>query len=326
MFTQISAIISQVGAIISTFCKLGLAIAVMFGMVTPPATAEPIEFNDSENVKMSAVFLADTHIRDTGFSEYYLQNAFKDIANSEETFDAFVLVGDVSEFGDKISYDIAWSTIENYCPIEKVLLVSGNHDIRLDYAGQTQMFREKQSEYLGVEIEKAYYSYDVNGYTFIVLGSDEWQFEKMTLSSEQLAFVESELARATQNGKPAFVVCHEPLENTHGLPDVWKNGGIGEQSDELLAILTKYKNVFYLNGHLHDGVYENSLEVLNEENGVYSVNLPAYGKVNDYGELLQAGLGTYMEVYENEVVFTVRDFKQGEMLDGYTRSFALVNS
>lgn len=324
MFSQISAIASQVGVIITTFCKLGLAIAVMFGMVAPPSTAEPIEFKDSENVKMSAVFFSDTHVRDTGFSEYFLQNGFKDIENSEEAFDAFVLVGDVSEFGDKVSYDIAWNTIENYCPVQTVMLVTGNHDIRLDYDGQTEMFREKQSEYLGTEIEKPYYSYDVNGYTFIVLGSDEWQFEKMTLSAEQLSFVDSELARATENGKPAFVVCHEPLENTHGLPEVWKNGGIGEQSDELFAVLTKYKNVFYLNGHLHDGVYERSLEVLNEENGVYSVNLPAFGKANDYGEILQSGLGTYMEVYENEVVFTARDFKQGKALDGYTRSFTLV--
>ncbi len=324
MFTQISAIVSQLSAIVSTFCRLGLSIAILFGMVTPPATTSPIEFKDSENVKMSAVLFADSHIRDTGFSEYFFQNAFKDIENSEETFDAFVLAGDITEFGDAASYEITWNVIENYCPIETVLLATGNHDIRLAYEKQTSMIMNKQSEYFEAEIDKAYYSYDVNGYTFVVMGSDEWQLEKAIISDEQLSFLDSELSRATKNGKPAFVVCHQPLANTHGLPEVWKNGDIGEQSDEIFEILTKYKNVFYINGHLHDGVYEKSLEVLSEENGVYSINLPAYGKVNDYGIYLQSGLGTYMEVYDDEVVFTARDFKQGEALDGYTRSFTLV--
>ncbi len=324
MLSQISSIISQLGVIISTFCRLGLTIAIMFGMVAPPSTAEPIEFKDSANVKMSAVLFADSHIRDTGFSEYFFQNAFKDIENSEEDFDAFVLAGDITEFGDMASYEITWNVIENYCPIETVMLATGNHDIRLAYEKQTSMIMNKQSEYFATEIEKPYYSYDVNGYTFVVMGSDEWQLEKATISDEQLSFLDSELSRATENGKPAFVVCHQPLENTHGLPEVWQNGGIGEQSDEVLAILTKYKNVFFINGHLHDGVCEKSLEVLSEENGVYSINLPAYGKENDYGKYLQPGLGTYMEVYDSEVVFTARDFRQGKALEGYTRSFTLV--
>ena len=95
-------------------------------------------------------------------------------------------------------------------------------------------------------------------------------------------------------------------------------------ADTKEAVLEKYKNVFYINGHLHDGVYENSLEVLNEENGVYSINLPAYGRENDYGEFLQDGLGTYVEVYDDEVIFTARDFKAGKSLEGYTKTFELV--
>lgn len=324
MMTDIILIIKQIQAIILSLCQLGLVFATGFGMVGEPSTADPIVFKDSNNVQMSAVLLADTHIRNTAFSEYFLNCGLQDINNSEEEFDALVIAGDLTEFGDSDSYDILWNSLESFSVAEKTLLATGNHDIRLAYEKMLGIINGKASEYIGEEIETAYYSYDVNGYTFIVINSDEWQLEKAVISDKQLAFIDSELARATKDGKPAFVICHQPLENTHGIPEVWENGGIGAQSDKVLEVLTKYKNVFYINGHLHDGVYEKSLEVLSEENAVYSVNLPAFGRENDYGAYLQSGLGTYVEVYEDEVVFTARDFVKGEMLDNYSRSFTLV--
>ena len=155
------------------------------------------------------------------------------------------------------------------------------------------------------------------------MNSDAWQLEKAVISDEQLEFLDSELERGTKDGKPAFVICHQPLTDTHGLPEVWENGDLGKDSPEVRAVMTKYKNVFYLNGHLHDGVYERSLEVLDEENGVYSINLPAYGPENDYGKYLQPGLGDYVEVYDDRVVFTARDFAAGKSLEGYTKTFEL---
>ena len=199
------------------------------------------------------------------------------------------------------------------------MLATGNHDIRLAYESQTKILMDKNSEYLGIEIDKPYYSYEVKGYKFIVMGSDEWQLEKAVISDEQLAFIDSELEAA--NGKPAFVICHQPLADTHGLPEVWKNGDLGEDSAAVKAVLMKHSNVFYLNGHLHDGVYEKSLEVFDAEKGVYSINLPSYGKENDYGKFLQNGLGVYVELYDDSVVFTARDFARGENLEGCTYTF-----
>ena len=177
----------------------------------------------------------------------------------------------------------------------------------------------KNSENLGIEIDKPYFSYEVKGYKFIVMGSDTWEFEKAGISQEQLDFIDSELAAA--NGKPSFVVCHQPLANTHGLPEVWKNGDLGKDSEAVKAVLMKHSNVFYLNGHLHDGVYEKSLEVFDAEKGVYSINLPSFGKDNDYGKFAQTGLGTYVELYDDCVVFTARDFARGENLEGCTYTF-----
>lgn len=302
-----------------------LSLCLAFGLIMGPSTETPIEFQDSEECRLSFVALADTHVRDTKINNFYLESGLEDMANTDEEFDALVIAGDLSEFGDSYSYNVLWEKLEASLFADKpILLATGNHDIRLAYEKQTRMIMDKAGEYLDMVIEKPYYSYDVDGYTFIVLGSDAWQLEKAVISEEQLAFLDSELARGTQEGKPVFVICHQSLADTHGLPEVWENGDLGEDSAEVRDILTKYENVFYINGHLHDGVYENSLEIFDEEKGVYSINLPAYGRENDYGKFLQSGLGAFVEVYDDSVVFTARDFCAGETLENMTYTFELV--
>lgn len=324
MVANISAIINNVIGIFHQLMEIVLSLCLSFGLITGPSTENPIEFQNGEECKLSFVALADTHVRDTKINNFYLESGLQDMANTEEEFDALVIAGDLSEFGDSYSYNVLWEKLEASLFADKpILLATGNHDIRLAYEKQTRMIMDKAGEYLDMVIEKPYYSYDVEGYTFIVLGSDAWQLEKAVISDEQLAFLDSELARGTQEGKPVFVICHQSLSETHGLPEVWENGDLGEDSAEVREILTKYQNVFYISGHLHDGVYENSLEIFDEEKGVYSINLPAYGRENDYGKYLQPGLGAFVEVYEDSVVFTARDFREGEELEGMTYTFNL---
>lgn len=320
---EIPVIFNQALAILNGVMEALLSVLLAFGVMTGPSVDEPITLADEENVRLTAVALADTHIRPTGISPYRFGCVMEDIENSGIDFDALVIAGDLSELGDDISYGLLWEELDEV-QTENIILATGNHDYRVLYEQRTREILEKTEEYLETEIENNYYSYDINGYTFIVMNSEARIFEKEFISDKQLEFIDSELARATKDGKPAFVINHEPLKDTHGLPEVWKNGDMGEQSEQVRAILEKYKNVFYLNGHLHDGVCEKSLEVLNEENGVYSINLPACGKENDYGKYLQPGLGVYFEVYDDEVIFTARDFLAGEELDGYSRSFELV--
>ena len=324
MLANISAIISSVIEIFHLIMDIVLALCLGTGLITGPSTAEPIEFQNGEECLMSFVALADTHTRETKINTFLLECGLQDMSNTDEEFDALVIAGDLTEFGDGISYNALWDKLDASIFADKpILLATGNHDIRLAYENQTKMIMEKAGEYLDLVIEKPYYSYDVEGYTFIVMGSDEWQLEKAVISDEQLAFLDAELERATKDGKPAFVICHQPLADTHGLPEVWKNGDLGEDSAAVYDILTKYKNVFFLNGHLHDGIYENSLEVFDWDKGVYSINLPAYGRENDYGAFLQPGLGAYVEVYDDRVVFTARDFQSGDALEGMTYTFEL---
>lgn len=319
---MLSSLLGSLLGIITNILTIVYAFTGLFGGTIQLSTENPIKLVDPDNCKMSFVAFADTHIRDTAFQPHLFENGLADIDNAETPFDALVIAGDLSEFGDGPSYDVTWEKLANSEIGKKpVMLATGNHDIRLAYEYQTDLVMNKASEYLGIEIDKPYYSYEVKGYKFVVLGSDEWQFEKAVISDEQLTFLDAELAEA--NGQPSFVICHQPLANTHGLPEVWKNGDLGEDSEALKAVLMKHSNVFYLNGHLHDGVYEKSLEVFDAEKGVYSINLPAFGKDNDYGKFAQTGLGTYVEVYADKVIFTPRDFARGAALEDYTYTFEI---
>ena len=323
-FQDISMIIENVYQILQQVFSIALAIGVTFGLITGPSKEDTAKFQDSASCEMAFVALADTHVRDTGINPYYIENGFEDMAAAQGEFDALVIAGDISELGDGYSYDMFWDKIDNSIFSAKpVLLATGNHDIRILYNQRTQQIINKTEEHIGKEIDNPYYSYDVEGYTFIVLGSDRQLFEKSKISAAQLSFLDSELERGTREGKPVFVICHQPLADTHGLPEVWENGDLGEDSEKVKQVLLKYENVFFLNGHLHDGVYEKSLEVFDEQKGVYSINLPAYGKENDYGEFRQQGLGVYVETYSDRVVFTARDFFKGESLEGYTYTFYL---
>lgn len=308
----------------SIFATINSMLFIVYSLFTPaPSTADPITFKDTDSVNMSFVVYADPQIMPLGYHQVYLENGFEDIKNSGLNFDAFVVAGDLTENGDKGSYDIYFECMEN-SGMNNIVLATGNHDLRINYNYNLSMIMGKVEEYLGVATEKPYYSYYVKGYTFIVLGSEKMLADEAYISDEQLAFLDSELARATQDGKPAFVVCHQPLTYTHGTPTTaFGNGDLGDQSPQVREILEKYTNVFFLTGHLHDGVSEKSLEVLNAENGVYSLNLPAYGRPNEVGEFRQMGLGTYAEVYDDEIIFTARDFVKGENLEGMTMSFTL---
>lgn len=280
----------------------------------------PITFEDSDNVKLSMAIIADTHLPNREAAEANLNNTFKDLANSKESFDAFMLAGDIADYGTNNEYERFFRVLDNQKVTKNIFVTMGNHDARLFFKKNTKIVREKTEEYLNIDTKgKIYFSYDIKGYTFIVLCTEKRILEKAYISPEQIAFLDSELQRATKDGKPVFVMCHQPFAETHGLPEVWKTGDMGEQNDEVRAVMEKYSNVFFINGHLHGGIFEKLPETLNEEKGVYSISIPGYRKENNFG-ITDAGVGYYCEVYEDRVIFKARNFLKGEYVTGeYTR-------
>ena len=226
-----------------------------------------------------------------------------------------------------------------YSPSENILFAIGNHDtwggdygVRVGLS-QERLFRYSK-EIADRDIDKVYYSTKINGYTFIVLGSED-DGENAYISETQLAWLEDELEKASADNLPIFVVLHQPINLTHGLPDTWGigepteiTGGIGVQSAQVEAILQQYKNIFYISGHIHNSVTNtqtaalHGYESVESYGNITSVNLPAYSYKNSLLET-EKGLGFVFEVYDDEVVIRTRSFTNGIWLPQYTYTIPL---
>lgn len=285
---------------------------------------EPIKFIDSDNIKVSFATIADTHLINKESATVNLNNFFEDIGNSESKIDAVLMAGDLTEYGRKCEYERFFNVFDKYKNAFKLFVTMGNHDVRFQYGRNQKIIMKKAEEYLNIKTNgKSFYSYDINGYTFIVIGTEKRVLEKAHITQEQIEFLDKEIKRGTEGNKPVFIMCHQAFAETHGLPEVWKTGDMGEQSDLVRAVMEKYKNVFFINGHLHGGIFEKTFEVLNKENNVYSLSVPGYRKENNFG-ITDCGVGYYGEVYNDKVIFTARNFVKGENVTGDSEYIQIV--
>ncbi|MBQ8026859.1 MAG: metallophosphoesterase, partial [Clostridia bacterium] len=264
------------------YAKQIKAMSPKYDVIYKVAKDDPIVFEDSANVKLSAAIIADTHLPNREAAEANLGNAFEDLSNSKEKFDAFMFAGDIADYGLNSEYERFFRPLDSQKVVPNMLITLGNHDARFFFKKNSRIVMDKVDKYLNIKTNgRTYYSYDVKGYTFVVMCTEKRVLEKAYISKEQMDFIDKELERGTKDGKPAFLMCHQPFANTHGLPEVWETGDLGEQNDEVRAIVEKQKNVFFINGHLHGGVCDKVFETVNEENGVYSISVPGYRKENN---------------------------------------------
>lgn len=304
---------------IDKYVKQIKAMSPKYDVIYEHSKDEPITFEDSENVLLSMAAIADTHLPNRVSAEKNLSNTFEDLANSKEKIDAFLMAGDIADYGTNNEYERFFRVLDKQDAVKNIFVTMGNHDARFFFKKNSKIIIGKIKDYLNIQTGKIYYSYDIKGYTFIVLCTEKRILEKAYISKEQIDFLDKELARGTKDGKPVFVMCHQPFAETHGLPEVWKTGDMGEQNDEVRAVMEKYKNVFFINGHLHGGVFEKVAETINEENGVWSLSVPGYRKENNFG-ITDCGVGYYGEVYADRVIFKARNFLTGKNVQGdYTR-------
>lgn len=303
-----------------------MSVLTFFGNITSPSKLTPIDNPESEAVLATVVALADTQLCNYNPSrEPFLIEASEDIKNSAVPVDALLIAGDVAENGCQSEYDRVYEDLKD-CGVSRYIFCTGNHDIRL------REFKQSQERFFallnklndaGHQQNNTYYSTDVNGFRFIVIGSDKTKFEDAYISEKQLEFLNSELKNATKDGKPAFVLCHYPLKDTHGLPDTWSNslwesGSIGKQNDRVANILNRYDNVFFITGHLHTGFGQYTYQSLGNAHGI---NLPSLGIKNKDGDCNERGIGYIIQIFGNKVVFRARNFATGEYLTDYDRQF-----
>lgn len=276
----------------------------------------------ADDMKMNVALISDTHIDERlPLGKFNLKRAFVDMSKNPVRNDAVVVSGDLTNYGDEESIIQFFEILTKNNPADNSVIAMGNHDIGhvsdLGFTNQEakDWFLKHHNKYLGTDFKHNYYSFDIKDYKFIVLCDDcedSWDF--FEIYDEQLNFLDRELSKARRSGLPTFVVCHEPLVGVNGQPEVWEDGAMDAKSSEKIQkILEKYKNVFYISGHMHEGINGELTKSLRgfscveTINGVNYISLPSYGLVNRDG-FFWNGLGMQMEVYGDRVVFRARSY------------------
>ncbi|MCR5690292.1 MAG: metallophosphoesterase [Clostridiales bacterium] len=281
-----------------------------------------------EGVRLLCVITTDNHIDakhsvSPGIPLWFNGKALKDSQQSKAPVDVFLTIGDTTSRGSVENWELVKGLFAKYRPAKQVLLTVGNHDLWADGG-----FEEALKNYLdysnlicGTDHEKTWFSHTVNGYKLIFLGNTTDAGCEAHLGREQIEWLKAELDAA--EGRPAFVFCHQSLNRKHGLPVTWDasgksedplDGGLGEESDEVEAILKAHKNVFYFSGHSHMGIggenclKENGYSSFENDGGVELVNLPSMACGNHHGEDKSTGVGCVLEVYDDRVVLRPRNF------------------
>lgn len=273
-----------------------------------------------DDIQLNVAMISDTHIDERlPLGQLMLASGLEDMSRNQTPNDAVLIAGDMTNYGNIEAVEVFYNVMKKHSPYAQWVIAPGNHDIGhvedFTHDEARQWLIDLYNGYTGEETDKIYYSKDIKGYTFIVLcdeSEDNW--DSCDIYDEQIAFLDSELQRATAEGKPAFVVCHWPVEGTNGQPIIYEDSGLdGEYSQKVQATLEKYENVFFISGHMHAGINGRLVKeafgfsCVETINGVTYVNLPTYDLVNRYG-IPWNGMGMQMEVYENEVVFRARRY------------------
>lgn len=317
--------------------SLLMSFLVGIGAIVTPGTDDLItQINDDANLKF--VVTGDPQVCSYNPSrEANLIESSRDLSNSQIVLDAFVMAGDIAENGLQAEFDRVYEDIKDI-PCNNFIAAAGNHDIRLrDYEEAKNNVLSFMNSLNAEENHKTElaYEYDVNGYKFLVVASDTAEFEKAYISDAQLQWLNLALKEYTKNGDPVFVVTHYPLAESHGLPNTWGSsnstpteglpeyerrdnydftGSIGEQSNEIYDIISQYKNVFFITGHLHTGFGYYTYQTINAENNVQGINVPSVSIDNKDGVYNNPATGLYVEVTDSQVIFYARDFAAGRFL------------
>lgn len=274
----------------------------------------------NEDPELVFSVLSDVHIEGNNLERFNLfGEGIRDV-NSATRNDALVFLGDNTMNGQNIEHTFFYGLLDRYNSIENVLVTSGNHDLcpseqnSGDYNTQANQFISFHNTFLDENIEKAYYSREINGYKFIVLASESDAGVQQYISVEQLLWLENELKSAEIMGKPVFIFNHYPLNHTW--PFVWTEGHIGLESEALHLLMRRSTNqIVYFSGHLHMGLNDNEVSYVNEENITY-ISVPAFGADNNVGnaDIQDKGMGLYVEVYGDEILVRMRNYAEHEWM------------
>lgn len=305
------------------FYKIIAVIMAVFVYFPTSIIASYSPKNDDPELVFSV--LSDVHMEGNNSERFNLfGEGIRDV-NAATRNDALIFLGDNTMNGQAIENLMFYGLLDRFNSIDNVLMVSGNHDLcpnenngedaGVDYTALASRFMSFNNMFLDNQIDNVYYSREINGYKFIVLGSEADAGVMEYLSIEQLNWLKAELESAEESGKPVFIFNHYPL--SHTWPLVWPEGHVGLESELLHILMRSSKNqIVYFSGHLHMGLYDNEVSSIKEGNVTY-ISVPAFGADNNVGDadIQDKGMGLYVEVYGDEILVRMRNYADHEWMD-----------
>ncbi len=293
-----------------------------------------------QGVLLRAVLISDIHITKARYRRLLLTPALKKLGRFSP--DALVIAGDCTDTGSPANWRALAADMKKHCPVKNVIAALGNHDTwesyacPHDYVSAKENYLRYAGDIMGARPENVYFTREVCGVPFIILGSEDTGVCS-TLGDAQLLWLEGALAAAARArpAGPLIVVHHSPMNHTHGVGENEHGMGIaGEASEKLLRVLDRYENVIYVCGHIHFGLQTQGRFATVQKVGAHvaSVCLPGY----EYGELFNGkyaspgyplpGTGLVMDVYADRAVFTGAAFPAGRALPAFTFTVPFQNT
>ena len=302
---------------IRKFFAIIMAIAVLVGVKSNGAETHTVL--DEENCRLNAFVVSDVHIESTEPEK--TQNfgrMLKDIKNSKTGNDAMIFLGDNTMNGQQIEHMIFFGVVNRISPAKNTIVAMGNHEVGnagdakgyTNYEDMVQRYYNYSKVFLDNDISKPYFYKVINGYYFIVLGTESSTDNYYDISDEQLTFLKNTMDLAAADGKPIFVLNHHPVTRE-----------AGDKTYSVMSILSQYRNVYYFYGHTHAALSSYSVRQFGT---VTLINLPQFTAIDTSDETGEnSGVGFALEVYDDEVVIRARDCYDGKWLENYEYRFPI---
>ena len=257
-------------------------------------------------------------------------SALQDMKQINPEAQAFLTAGDNTEWGSKEEMDTFYRILDTYNPVndDQTMIALGNHDVRgnhwqdnpteptEEWKAIYQIYMEQNGKYMPDTQGKVYYDRWIDGYHFIVLNPENSAKDTAWMTEEQLDWLEIKIAEGKDSDKPAFVIIHQALNDTHYRSNEY--GGFGNQDSQVKEILRKYPQTVFISGHIHNGL--GTTLAMQREYGTM-VDMPAF-KGSENG-LTKEGIGFEAYVYDTELYLRARDFLSQEWLPEYDISVQL---
>ncbi len=292
------------------FARIITSLTLIFTLLFQNAGVLPAKHAD--DIILKAVLVSDIHADadPTRDRTNLMREVFAAAGRTQNDADAIVMSGDLTNSGDLREYINLYNCLNLYCRIRGRVPEMGNHDSwhhsdSPDYETARRYFLQFCA-LNGIKTEKVYYTKQICGIPFIVLGTEDCDFGEPYHSEEQMNWLEKELNTAVKGKTPVFVICHKPIEDM---------GSAAARMERILkeAGENAAAPVIYVSGHQHD-IGENTFSQPGDM--LVYLNLPSVLYTDD------GGLGFVAEVRENELTLTGVNFLTDETLDGYCYKFS----